>query len=363
MGPFFKMALDPGFGCFKAAMVAEGELYSVILPSLVGVGETSLGLLQTGITRQKKSLPQQIRFEDGQTFLTGSNVGLYARPSQRLDTERLGDSPEQRALTLTTLGLLIQQVFGYEEFDIDLGLIAALPVHVLQGADARSVVQALETWLVGDHHFELNDRPMHLHIHGVKALAQPLGSFFEWGLNTEGQWNRAPADLKASVAVLDQGFNTLDLFHLSGGQIVRRFTNGETLGMRRAAKIMQDLVLHKLDRKLSMHEADDLIRQSCNGHKVEMVIRGEGVDLKPLARQALDVAAGEVKAYLSQTWEDGKVFDTILLTGGGILALGERIRSVYGNAVEMVDPVTANARGLARFAQRAGVFELPKQVA
>ena len=53
--------------------------------------------------------------------------------------------------------------------------------------------------------------------------------------------------------------------------------------------------------------ADDLIRQSCNGHKVEMVIRGEGVDLKPLARQALDVAAGdasEMRARPLPGWPD-----------------------------------------------------------
>ena len=81
------------------------------------------------------------------------------------------------------------------------------------------------------------------------------------------------------------------------------------------------------------------------------------MDLKPLVRQALDVATGEVRAYLSQTWEDGKVFDYILLTGGGILAIGDRLRAIFPNAIELPDPVTANPRGLAKFAQRFGVLE------
>jgi hypothetical protein len=125
-------------------------------------------------------------------------------------------------------------------------------------------------------------------------------------------------------------------------------------------------VLHKAGRRVSLHEADAFVRQVCNGQRAELIVKGERIDLKPLARQALDVATGEVRAYLSQTWEDGKVFDYILLTGGGILAIGDRLRAIFPNAIELPDPVTANARGLAKFAQRFGVLEplaRPNQVA
>ena len=129
MTELIKIALDPGFGSFKAAVVADGEPVTVSLPSLVGVGQTDLGLLSAGITRQKKQLPHQVVFENGQTLLAGPHVELYARPSQRLDTDRLGDSPEQRALTLTALGLLLQQLarktgLALEESQ-DLALIVA----------------------------------------------------------------------------------------------------------------------------------------------------------------------------------------------------------------------------------------------
>ena len=124
--------------------------------------------------------------------------------------------------------------------------------------------------------------------------------------------------------------------------------------------------MQKAGRRVSLHEADTYVRQVCNGQRAELVVKGERMDLKPLVRQALDVATGEVRAYLSQTWEDGKVFDYILLTGGGILAIGDRLRAIFPNAIELPDPVTANARGLAKFAQRFGVLEpvsKPNQVA
>ena len=360
----YKIAVDVGFYAFKAAAVWEDKIVTERVPAIVGVGETDNGLLSSGLVRQKKQMPDVIVVDDLR-HLVGQYVNLYARPIERLDFDRLTFSPELRALLYTTLGRLLLRLGVNVELEplIELALIVALPVQVLQSPDAKAVVQALETWLIGDHHFILNGQAFHLHIQALKAMAQPLGSFFEWGLNSHGQWGRSPADLKASVAVLDQGFNTLDLFHLAGGQIVRRYTGGETLGQRRAAKVMQDLLLQKGGRRFSLHEADEYVRLACNGHRAELLVKGEAFDLKPLARQALDIAAGEVRAYLSQTWEDGKAFDYILLTGGGILALGERLRSAYPNAIELPEPVTANARGLAKFAQRAGVLDAPKQVA
>jgi hypothetical protein len=40
------------------------------------------------------------------------------------------------------------------------------------------------------------------------------------------------------------------------------------------------------------------------------------------------------------------------LTGGGCLVLGERLQRQLRHGVVLDDPVTANARGLARAAQR-----------
>lgn len=360
--PLLKIAIDPGFGDIKVAAVVADSIQTITLPSLVGVGDTNMGLLQSGLSRQKKQTPHQITFSGGQALLVGQFVDLYTRPSMRLDSERLGDSVEQRALVLTALGLMAYQIAQIDpacslDGTIHLAVIVALPVHVLQGPEAQQVQHALESWMLGEHIFDLDGQPFHLNIHALMTRPQPLGAFLEWGLTPAGQWGRPTTDFRASTAILDQGFNTADLLLVSGGQIIKRFTGGDTLGMRRASEVMQEL-LHKAGRRVSLYEADRYIRQSCNGQKVELVISGQSMDLKPLARQALDSAAGTLKQFLSQVWEDGKTFDYILLTGGGILALGERIRSTYPNAIELADPVTANARGLARYAQRPGLFKL-----
>ena len=354
------VAIDIGFHAIKVAAVVGGDLITTTLPAVVGVGETDLGLLQVGLTRQVRGQKPFVICIDGQTYLVGPHVAQYARPIERLDFDRLSYSPELQSLTYVALVNLLAQIagidLGYAQVSAALNLVVALPVMALQSQEARSIVQILENWMVGEHNFDVNNQHHHLNIRAVKAMAQPLGGFFEWGLGLDGQWRRLPSDLKSSVGVLDQGFNTTDLFHLKGGQIVRRYTGGETLGQRRAASALRELIENRTGRRVSLHEADEYLRQAGNGHKAELIVRGVPIDLNPLARQALDVAAGELRAYLSQLWEDGRQFDYILLTGGGVLALGSRLRSAFPNAFELPDPVTANARGLARFAQRPGVL-------
>ena len=75
--PFYRIAIDPGFHGIKVAAVSSGKLFTYALPALVGVGETNLGLLQTGITRQKRNLPFVLTM-DGQSYLVGPYVAQYA---------------------------------------------------------------------------------------------------------------------------------------------------------------------------------------------------------------------------------------------------------------------------------------------
>lgn len=349
-----KIAADVGFDAFKVSAIIDNQLHSYTLRSVVGVGDTNLGQLQPGITRQKN--PRVNTFSTGnQTLLVGPGVEFFTRPITRLDLERVAPCVENEALTFVSISNLLSNINPNDQNNKNrsevISLIIALPVQVLQGPDAKQVIQSLETWLIGSHSYCCNGTDWNLTISSIKVMAQPLGSFFEWGLDLNGEWQRSVNDLRSSVAILDQGFNTTDLFHLNQGQIVKRYTGGETLGQRRAAKIMKDLMEQKFGKKMSLQEADNLLRNSNSNSS-----RSEQKDLRDLSKQALDVAASELKSYISQLWEDGKQFDKIILTGGGTIALGNRLRSIFTNAIELPDPVTANARGLARFAQRKGIF-------
>jgi hypothetical protein len=202
------LGLDPGFGYFK---VACAELRAVgtqspqvaVVPSVVGVGQTDLGLLSVGnLGRRRSRQPDQVSFDVGgvRTYLVGENVARFARPVERVDFLRLSDGPEPRALFYDVLFRL----FGPSRCDtpININLMAGLPVEVMADRErAGAALRGLRRWMVGEHVYTVNDHQVRLGITSVQVMAQPAGTFFAWGLNDQGKWMRGREGLKAPVAI------------------------------------------------------------------------------------------------------------------------------------------------------------------
>jgi hypothetical protein len=338
------ISVDPGFGNFKVATVASGSAQVAVVPSVVGVGETDLGMLSLGDlgSRRRRNQPDRVT-SGGVTYLVGEEVARFARPVQRMDFLRLSDGPELRALFYAA-------VFRLGQGDHrDAALIVGLPVEVMGDRDlARDTLRALKGWLVARHRFSVNGQAVALDVVDVRVMAQPAGAFFAWGMSDQGRWIRPRSDLKAPVAVCDVGFNTLDLFAVEGGDVVARFTDGDSAGMRRAAEMVINGVRGKYQVELSLHEADALLVQ-----KRPRLYTSEGeVNLLPLVKQALDTAAAGIVTYVERRWDRGRQFAHLLFTGGGAELLREALLRQYPHGVVLPKPVAANAIGLARYAVR-----------
>lgn len=340
-----KIAIDPGFGTFRAATVRDGQVRVEVVPSVVGVGDTDVGLLTADLRRRKRSPRPHLVGFDGLTYLVGHDVHRYARPAERLDFLRLSEGPELRALLYASLGLLVQEG--------SISLLVGLPVEVLQDRTrATETLRALRAWLVGEHVFSLDGNEIHLSIGAVKAIAQPVGAYFAWGLDPAGRWRRERADLKAPIAVCDVGFNTLDLFAIENRDVTAKYTGGDTLGMRRAASLLREGVKRQYDVTLTLHQADALLRE-----RPPLVYTPEGeMDVADLRDQALEATATDVIAFVEERWGNARQFRHLLATGGGSAALRDALLALYPHAIVLDDPVTANARGLAKYAARPGVL-------
>ncbi|MDD3828462.1 MAG: ParM/StbA family protein [Anaerolineae bacterium] len=338
------IGLDPGFGGAKAACVGPEGARVATVPSVVGVGQTDLGLLSVGkLGRRRRSRqPDQVRFE-GMTYLVGENVARYARPVERMDFLRLSDGPELRALFYDVVFRLLGE--GQHRANV----MAGLPVEVMADrAQAQSTVQALRRWMIGEHDYAVNEDQVTLEVQNVLVMAQPAGAFFAWGLNDQGKWTHSRADLKAPVAVCDIGFCTLDLFVVEGGEVVGRFTGGDTVGMRRAAELLINAIRGSYGIGLSLHEADALVRQR---QPRLHTAQGEQ-NLRSVVDQALDTTAAAVVSFVERHWGNGRQFAHLLFTGGGAEALRDTLLRQYPQGAVLPNPVTANALGLARYATR-----------
>lgn len=336
------IGLDPGFGNFKVATIGGGV---TVVPSVVGVGETDLGLLSLGAVgkRSRRSMPDRVTF-GGVTYLVGEGVARYAEPVQRMDFHRLSDGPELLALFYATMARALDGRVGAV-----VRAMVGLPVEVMADkALGRGTLRGLRGWMVGPHEFEVNGESVRFAVEDVRAMAQPAGAFFAWGLNDAGKWVRPTGDLKAPVAICDIGFNTLDLFAVQGGDVVGRFTGGDTAGMRRAVELLMQSVGGRYGVDLSLHEADALLRQrrprlyTCDGE----------MDVLPLVRQALGTAAAGIVSFVERRWGKGRQFAHLLFAGGGAEAMRVMLLRQYPHGVVLPNAVGANAMGLACYAVR-----------
>lgn len=338
------IGIDPGFGNFKAAQTDADHAKVAVVPSVVGIGDTEMGMLSLGKMghRRSRSGPNRVFFE-GMSYLVGEKVARYARPVQRMDFLRLSDGPELRALCYAVIFNLLDG--GKHQVSFMVGL----PVEVMADRErARQTLRSLRSWMIGAHSFEVDGVSVILEIDQVQVMAQPAGAFFAWGLDNKGCWARQKADLKAPVAICDIGFNTLDLFTVEAGDVVARFTGGDTVGMRRAAELVLAAVHSQHGISLSLHEGDALLHQRLPTLHTS---RGE-MDLTSVVKQATDATIAAIITFIEQRWGNGRQFPHLLFTGGGAEALRKALLQHYPHGQVLSDAVTANALGLARYAAR-----------
>jgi hypothetical protein len=323
----------------------NGTINTLTLPNVAGVGTVeATGLNLAGLDSQRRQdLPHRVAF-GGVEYLVGPNVASYTRPIERMDTLRLVEGAELRAMLYAVLGLL-----GLNGCQV--GLTIGLPVELVQDKGrAQALEKEMGLWIMGQHRFELNGKEAGVEIVRMRAtIAQPLGTWLDWGFNQEGQWAKGAEGRKAPAIVVDQGFNTLDLFGVEDGRPSHRYTAGERLGMARAAEMIGRSVLGRYGVELSLHEADNLLRQHLSKDRPLIYVRGEQVDVSGEVSQALNSLTAEVLQFVERVLRGAGKF-RVILSGGGALALAGRLQRQYPGAEMAPGPEVANARGLAKLA-------------
>lgn len=350
-----RVGWDPGWGANKFARVSNGDIVTFTLPSAVGEANRGNkdGLTLAGVVRSRISRrPFHVNF-DGLEFWVGPNVAHYTEPIDRMDFNRFSDSPELRATFYAGIYRLING--GAHR----IALAVALPVAVVQDkTEAARAERGLRDWLLGQHSFSVDGVETVITVEAVRArVPQPVASWFEWGMDTGGQWVKGKAAQIAPTLIIDQGFNTLDVLVVEGGRISERISEGDTLGMRRAAERLIRSLRHRYGVELELRPAAELVQQAVNDQPALTYINGQETDVTPAVKRAVQSLETDVYNFLDRAvGKQAGAYNT-LLTGGGALALREKLLQQFPHATVMHEPVLANARGLAKLAIRPGFLE------
>ena len=91
-----------------------------------------------------------------------------------------------------------------------------------------------------------------------------------------------------------------------------------------------------------------------NNQKAGTYVNGRLTDVTATARRAVQALEKDVYNFLDRAVGKSAGAYTVLLTGGGSLALSQMLLRRFSRATMMVEPILANARGLAKLAIRPG---------
>lgn len=313
------------------------------LLSIVGTGSAEIGALTLGNFSKgaERHQPHCVRWGQS-SYLVGEHVIGNARPLDRLDMQQLSEGPGTRALTYSTLGMLLEP--GSHSARIMVGF----PVEVLEDdLLAERALRVLRSWLEGTQSFTFDDQQYEVEITRVNVLPQPAGAYFAWGLDDHGEWQRGTDALESPVGICDIGYNTLDVFAVQGGRVLREYTRGDTAGMRRAIKHLRRVIADRHNVEYSRPVIDRLLRSPRS-----VIHTADGTfEIGELVEEARGAAAGGVLAFLEDdaNWGNARQFRHTLFTGGGADALRDALLAGYPHAHIMPEPVMANALGLARY--------------
>ena len=314
------IGIDVGYGYTKIVTDnGNGMVTPLSFRSIVGTYED--GIQVEGL----KSVAKEIVTVSNQRFLVGDGA---LKHSSRILNGREKDwigSVAYRALLMHALQLA-------ESNSVNLTIITGLPVSYYR-SDREKLINIIRE-IACNFCIDCN----------VKVIPQPLGSFFNLLLNSNG--TVATQTLASEkVGVLDIGFYTTDLLTVSELEAVEKqmdsFENGISTSLEVIAKDIEDTYA----MRPSVYKAEQSVRQG--------YIKAFGVekDIRLIAQQRLTELAQEITAKAKTIWKNAADIDRVILTGGGA-ALLKPYLNLYQHATVIEDSQFANAMGYYKLGRR-----------
>jgi hypothetical protein len=323
------LSIDHGAGNIKVYGPSGGSL----LPSQASIAAGDQIRRVAGLHTTRP--PLRIR-TDGHQFYLGADAHDWGRPIENLDDGRfINGSPETVALTYGAFTTYAHQHGLIDLMSDDLHITVGLPQSALTGDGATDTARGVRNWLKAAHHWWADGEPHGLTVADVTVTSQAAGALFDYFLDDTGAFiTKRKPEFKGEVAVLSIGMNTLEMLVTERGTIKQRFSDSETLGVRRLLDLCDP-------------------RDYYSRGELDSALRAGSLD----TRSALPVWAAEITGRLEQRWGRAlKRFARVIVVGGGALLLRQEITGRFnGRAWVPEDPIMAVSRGLYKIAlMRAG---------
>jgi len=319
------IGLDVGYSATKA--IAGNR--RVTFPSVVGTPDKARFSLN--------GTADNIILTEPAHVLIGAGAVLQSRHLKRREDRGWTESDEWYQLTMAAWSELTTA-------SVDMVVVTGLPVAFYNDKDK------VRASLIGSHTTTREGRNRQtFNVTDVRVVPQPFGALLAAVLTNTGQIPPGHPLATGNVGVVDVGGKTTNLLSVDQLTEIGRETSSVSVG---AWGVVRAVRAYLADACPDLEVRDHQLMQAIASRSIKYF--GESVNLGDVVDAALEPMAEQVIAEATQLWNGAAGLDAILVTGGGALLMGDKIKKHFQHARVVEQPVWANALGFWRFAQRIG---------
>lgn len=179
-----------------------------------------------------------------------------------------------------------------------------------------------------------------------KFIPQPFGALLDFLLDDNGNF-RDKSIASKTIAVIDPGFGTTDVYVVDGMSPVEKHTFSIKVAMNYAYQIIANRIEEDLGKTIPLYEVEGIVRTG------EFRKGGKRLDMKPLIKYAFDATSDKMMSDILNKWKDGiHDIEMILVAGGGGANLFKGIQEHVENVQLLPDPQWAVVNGYYKWGVR-----------
>ena len=312
------LAIDIGFGFTKATNGTRSLVFKSLL------GEATDIQFKGGILGES-SPDDNIHIEvDGKSYFIGemaerqSNVRSFTLDQAQFFSTYL------KPLALAAAAKLAGNF-------MPLGVVTGLPIGYY-----REYRESVARTLLGDHKVVLTAlngtrEEKNIKISEVKVIPQPFGSLFNLMMNDNGELGDKKY-IHEKIGIIDVGFKTADFTVADRMRYSERGSRTTDTGISKAFSMIAGKLREKSNVNIELYRLYEAVERG------SIKIRGKEFDLKAPTELVFGQLATSIASEVDRLWTDEWDIDTIVLTGGGGMALAKYLQPLINGQVVTIEP-------------------------
>ena len=227
-----------------------------------------------------------------------------------------------------------------------ISLITGLPVAYYDDKQKEILAQTLKGKHVVRFDWDRNNTykyTIEYIIKDVKVIPQPMGTFFDFILNTKGKLNKEAVGeellqsfIDGTVAIIDIGYGTTDFCVVKELEYIERSSGSLDKAMGTVFEIIANELIQYSGMTIPIHILTDAVIKRGN-----ITLDGKIYDLKDITYRALKSVFDEILISIKAAWRTEYQIDYYIITGGGSITMRSFFQEELGGKGTLYTPKSA----------------------